>query len=212
MSNLTRRSLIVSATAGAATVLCAPAVIARGPATKPFYATPDDKHPIFPVGPDIVPLSHRKTIVPYANNLHPGAIVVDSRNRYLYVKIDQGRAMRYGVSVGKEGFGWSGHATIQRKVMWPKWTPPREMIQRDPKLAKYAKGMPGGPDNPLGARAMYLYKDGKDTLYRIHGTNKPGSIGQAASSGCIRMLNEDVVEVFQAAVIGTDVYVLGHKG
>ena len=86
------------------------------------------------------------------------------------------------------------------------------MIERDPKLAKYANGMPGGPDNPLGARAMYLYKDGKDTLYRIHGTNKPGSIGKAASSGCIRMLNEDVVEVFQAAVIGTDVCVLGHKG
>ena len=119
---LSRRTLISTATAGLATTLCAPAVIARGPATKPFYATPDDKHPIFPVGPDIVPLSHRKQVVPYANNLHPGAIVVDSRNRFLYVKIDPGRAMRYGVSVGKAGFGWSGHATIQRKIMWPKWT------------------------------------------------------------------------------------------
>ncbi len=208
---LNRRQILGSVAAAAAVTLYAPAVFARGPATKPFYATPDDKHPIFPVGPEIVPLEYRKSIVPYANNLDPGAIVVDSRNKFLYVKLDAGRALRYGVSVGKEGFGWSGHAKIMRKVMWPKWTPPREMIERDAKLAQYANGMPGGPNNPLGARAMYLYKDGKDTLYRIHGTNKPGSIGTAASSGCIRMLNEDVVEVFQSAVVGTDVYVLSNR-
>jgi lipoprotein-anchoring transpeptidase ErfK/SrfK len=204
---LTRRNMIATATAGAATTLFAPAIIAR-PAGQAFYATQDDPYPIEPIGNGVIPNKYMRQIVPYANNLNPGAIVVDNRNRFLYVKIDRGRAMRFGVAVGKEGFDWSGHATIQRKVMWPKWTPPREMIERTPKLRKFAKGMPGGPENPLGARALYLYKDGKDTLYRIHGTNSPTSIGKAASSGCIRMLNEDIVDVYNAAVIGTDVYVL----
>ena len=208
---LSRRELLAAAAACAATTLYAPAIHARSTPGKRFYATPDDKHAIMPVAPGIVPLEYRKQIVPYANNLDPGAIVIDTRNKFLYLKLDANRAMRYGVSVGKEGFGWSGHANIARKVMWPKWTPPREMIARDKKLEKFAKGMPGGPDNPLGARAMYLYKDGKDTLYRIHGTTKPSSIGKAQSSGCIRMLNEDVVEVYQRTVMGTDVYVLGHK-
>ena len=209
---LTRRQLVATTLAAGATTLYAPAIHARSSQGKLFYATPDDKHPILPVGPGIVPLEYRKQIVPYANNLDPGAIVVDTRNKFLYLKLDPSRAMRYGVSVGKEGFGWSGHANIMRKVMWPKWTPPREMIARDSKLAKFANGMPGGPANPLGARALYLFKDGKDTLYRIHGTNKPESIGRAQSSGCIRMLNEDIVEIYQRTVMGTDVYVLGKNG
>jgi lipoprotein-anchoring transpeptidase ErfK/SrfK len=207
---LNRRALLSTSLSGAAAVLFAPSVTAA-PEGASFYATPDDPFPITPIGRGLIPDKYMRQIVPYANNLNPGAIVVDTKNRFLYVKLDAGRAMRFGVSVGKEGFGWSGHAKIMRKVMWPKWTPPREMIARDKKLAKYANGMPGGPDNPLGARAMYLYKDGKDTLYRIHGTTKPTSIGKAQSSGCIRMLNEDVVDVFNAATIGTDVYVLSNK-
>ena len=207
---LNRREFVGSTLAAGAAALSIPSVMAR-PAGQSFYATPDDAHPITPIGHGVIPDRFMRQVVPYANNLDPGAIVVDSNNRFLYLKIDQGRALRFGVSVGRAGFGWSGHAKIMRKVLWPKWTPPRSMIARDKSLAKYAKGMPGGPKNPLGARALYLYKNGKDTLYRIHGTNKPTSIGKAASSGCIRMLNEDVVEVFRYARIRTDVYVLAHK-
>ena len=207
---LNRREFVGSSIVAGATTLAAPAILAR-PAGQTFYATADDAHPITPIGPGVIPDRYMRRVVPYANNLNPGAIVVDSNNRFLYVKIDRGRAMRFGVSVGRAGFGWSGHAQIMRKVMWPKWTPPKSMIARDKSLAKYANGMPGGPDNPLGARALYLYQNGKDTLYRIHGTNKPTSIGKAASSGCIRMLNEDVVEVFKYARIRTDVYVLAHS-
>jgi lipoprotein-anchoring transpeptidase ErfK/SrfK len=186
---LKRRNFVSAGLGLAVTTVFAPSVLAR-PAGQSFFATPDDPYPITPIGPGVISDKYMRQIVPYANNLTPGAIVVDTHNRFLYVKLDQGRAMRFGVSVGKEGFGWSGHAKIMRKVMWPKWTPPREMIARNKKLAKYANGMPGGPENPLGARAMYLYKDGKDTLYRIHGTNAPTSIGKAESSGCIRMLNQ----------------------
>jgi lipoprotein-anchoring transpeptidase ErfK/SrfK len=207
---LNRRTFASAGLGLAVTSMFAPSVLAR-PAGQSFFATPDDPYPITPIGPGVISDKYMRQIVPYANNLTLGAIVVDTHNRFLYVKLDQGRAMRFGVSVGKEGFGWSGHAKIMRKVMWPKWTPPREMIARNKKLAKYANGMPGGPENPLGARAMYLYKDGRDTLYRIHGTNAPTSIGKAESSGCIRMLNQDVVDVYNAAVIGTDVYVLGNR-
>ena len=126
----------------------------------------------------------------------PGTIVVDARNRYLYLVQPNGMAMRYGIAVGKEGFGWTGSAVLQWKQKWPTWTPPAEMIARKPELAKYAEGLKGSTKNPLGARAMYLFKDGKDTLYRIHGTDKPHTIGLAASSGCFRMINQDVIDLY----------------
>lgn len=138
----------------------------------------------------------------------PGTVIVDARERALYHIMGEGQAVRYGVAVGKEGFSWSGIAKIGRKTEWPRWTPPASMIQRKPELAKFANGMPGGPDNPLGARALYLYADGRDTLFRIHGTNEPQSIGTAASSGCIRMLNEEVVDLYDRVDIGTKVIVL----
>ena len=207
---LTRRDLLRTSLASTAATVCAPAVIAR-PSTQTFFATPDDAHPMTPIGPGVIPDTYMRQIVPYSTNLQPGAIVVDSTNRFLYVQLDRGRAMRFGVAVGREGFAWSGQAKIMRKVMWPTWTPPASMIARDTSLAKYAQGNPGGPENPLGTRALYLYQDGRDKLYRIHGANKPTSIGKAASSGCIRMFNEDVVDVYNAAVIGTDVYVLPHR-
>jgi lipoprotein-anchoring transpeptidase ErfK/SrfK len=138
----------------------------------------------------------------------PGTIIIDTGARALHYVLGDGQAIRYGVAVGKEGFEWAGIAKIGRKVEWPKWTPPGDMIVRRPELAQYADGMPGGPDNPLGARAMYLYAQGRDTLYRIHGTNEPQSIGHAASSGCIRMLNEEVIDLYQRAPIGTKVIVL----
>ena len=125
-----------------------------------------------------------------------GTIVVDAKRRLLYLVQPGGMAMRYGIAVGKEGYGWTGSAVLQWKQKWPTWTPPAEMIARKPELAKYAKGLEGSPRNPLGARAMYLFKDGRDTLYRIHGTDKPYSIGKAASSGCFRMINQDVMDLY----------------
>ena len=126
-----------------------------------------------------------------------GTIVVDARRRHLYLVQPNGMAMRYGIAVGKEGFGWTGNSTLHWKTKWPTWTPPAEMIARRPELKKYADGLKGSPSNPLGARAMYLYKNGRDTLYRIHGTDKPHSIGKAASSGCFRMINQDVIDLYE---------------
>lgn len=129
----------------------------------------------------------------------PGTIVVDTSTHHLYAVQPGGKAMRYGVSLGKAGFGWSGSAVIQWKKRWPIWTPPPEMIARRPDLAKYGGdngGMPAGPQNPLGARALYIFRDGKDTMYRLHGTPEWDSIGKNASSGCVRMLNQDVIDLY----------------
>jgi lipoprotein-anchoring transpeptidase ErfK/SrfK len=139
------------------------------------------------------------------------SIVVDPSNRFLYYVEEGGRATRYGVGVGREGFGWSGSATVGRKAEWPTWTPPAAMMRRDPDLRQYAGGMPGGIMNPLGARAMYLYQGSRDTLYRLHGTNEPWSIGQAMSSGCIRLLNQDIIHLYNRTSIGTRVTVLAAR-
>jgi lipoprotein-anchoring transpeptidase ErfK/SrfK len=156
------------------------------------------------------PAYYRTVVVtPASFTQTPGEIVVDPRNAYLYYLQPNGLSLRYGVGVGREGFGWSGTATIQRKAQWPIWTPPAEMVARDPAARPWAAGMPGGPDNPLGARALYLYQGGRDTLYRIHGTNAPWTIGTAVSSGCIRMINQDVIDLHNRVPIGTRVTVLG---
>jgi lipoprotein-anchoring transpeptidase ErfK/SrfK len=129
----------------------------------------------------------------------PGTIIVDTGNRFLYLILPSGRAMRYGVGIGREGFAWSGRGVIQWKQTWPKWTPPNEMVARQPELAKYSAangGMAGGLNNPLGARALYIFKDGQDTLYRLHGSPEWKSIGRAASSGCVRLLNQDVMDLY----------------
>lgn len=137
----------------------------------------------------------------------PGTLIVETSTRHLYLVQEDNKAIRYGVAVGKEGFAWSGQSTVERKVKWPKWYPPKEMIQRKPSLKKWAGGQPGGPTNPLGAAALYLYQGDKDTLYRIHGTNAPQSIGTAASSGCIRMRNEDIQHLYKLVGLGTKVIV-----
>jgi lipoprotein-anchoring transpeptidase ErfK/SrfK len=147
-------------------------------------------------------------VVDYATEEAPGTIIIDTRNKFLYFVLKNDQALRYGVGVGKEGFGWSGTVKVGRKAEWPTWTPPAEMIQRRPELVEYSGGMPGGPDNPLGARALYLYDGGQDTMFRIHGTNEPWSIGHNVSSGCIRMLNEHVTELHRMAKIGAKVIVM----
>jgi lipoprotein-anchoring transpeptidase ErfK/SrfK len=152
--------------------------------------------------------------VAYASAEAPGTIVVEPRARYLYYVLGSGRAMRYGVGVGREGFAWSGAATINSKQEWPDWYPPKEMIQRQPEIRKQLAtlqgglGMPGGPGNPLGARAMYLWQNNKDTLYRIHGTFEPWTIGTNVSSGCIRMINQDVIDLYGRVAVGAKVVVL----
>jgi len=138
----------------------------------------------------------------------PGTIVVDPTNRFLYLVEDSGQSMRYGIGVGREGFAWSGTAVVHDKSAWPKWFPPPEMVARDPKVAPYANGMDGGIKNPIGARALYLWQGNKDTLFRLHGTNEPSSIGHAVSSGCIRLLNQDIIDLYDRVPIGTKVVVL----
>ncbi len=154
-----------------------------------------------------IPPRFRKQLVAFDGLESPGTIVVDPQSRFLYFVLENGQAMRYGVGVGRAGFAWSGEAVVQLKRRWPRWLPPEEMVFRDDKAKTWANGMPGGPNNPLGARALYLYANGADTLFRIHGTNDPSSIGKAMSSGCIRMLNEDVAELFERVAKGTPVIV-----
>ena len=143
-------------------------------------------------------------VVDYPTKERPGTIIIDTGRRYLYRVLEDGKAERYGVGVGREGFGWKGRVRVARKAEWPTWTPPAEMRRRQPYLPV---SMSGGPDNPLGARALYLYDGGRDTLFRIHGSNEPWTIGQAVSSGCIRMRNEDVIALYDKVSIGTRVVV-----
>lgn len=139
----------------------------------------------------------------------PGTIVIDPGSHYLYVVMEGGKALRYGVGVGRAGMEWSGTANVAYKREWPNWTPTQDMIARAPQTyGKWANGMEGGQDNPLGARALYLFQGGKDTLYRIHGTNEPWSIGKSMSSGCIRMMNQDVIDLYSRVPKGTKVVVL----
>jgi len=142
-----------------------------------------------------------KQVVPYAGTEPPGTIVIDTPQRFLFLVQDNGTAVRYGIGVGKPGFSWAGEKKVSAKKEWPDWTPPPEMLQRRPDLPHF---MAGGPENPLGARAMYL----GSSLYRIHGSNEPWTIGQAVSSGCIRMRNEDVIDLYEKVKVGTKVVVI----
>jgi lipoprotein-anchoring transpeptidase ErfK/SrfK len=148
---------------------------------------------------------YRRHIVDYSYKERPGSILVDTDARYLYYVLPGGKAIRYGVAVGEEALAWSGVATVGRMAEWPDWIPTPEIQAR---LGPYPERVPGGPANPLGARALYLYEGKKDTLYRIHGTNQPEYIGQAISSGCIRMTNEDVIDLFDRVKPGATVVVL----
>jgi lipoprotein-anchoring transpeptidase ErfK/SrfK len=156
-----------------------------------------------------VPETYRRHVVDYTRREAPGSILVDTDARYLYYVMPGGKAIRYGVAVGEEALAFSGVATVGRMAEWPDWIPTREIQAR---LGPYPARVPGGPANPLGARALYLYESNKDTLFRIHGTNQPEYIGQAISSGCIRMTNEDVIDLFDRVTTGTTVVVLPPAG
>jgi lipoprotein-anchoring transpeptidase ErfK/SrfK len=146
----------------------------------------------------------RRSIVNYPTGEAPGTIVIDTPSTYLYLVLSNGKALRYGIGVGREGFTWSGVKQVEKKAEWPDWVPPAEMLARQPYLPRF---MAGGPGNPLGARAMYL----SGSVYRIHGTNAPETIGGQVSSGCIRMLNEDVIDLYGRVRVGTKVVVLPVK-
>ena len=152
-----------------------------------------------------IPERYRRHIVDYPYREEPGTILVDTDARYLYYVLPNGKAIRYGVAVGEEALAFSGVATVGRRAEWPDWVPTPEIQAR---LGPYPSRIAGGPANPLGARALYLYQGNKDTLYRIHGTNQPEYIGQAISSGCIRMTNEDVIDLYSRVKVGTIVVVL----
>ena len=147
------------------------------------------------------PAQFRRQIVAFSGSEAPGTVIIDTANTYLYLTMGNGRAIRYGIGVGRDGFRWSGVQHITKKAEWPDWTPPPEMIARQPYLPRF---MAGGATNPLGARAMYL----GSTLYRIHGTNAPWTIGTNVSSGCIRLRNEDVVDLYERGGVGTKVVVI----
>ena len=147
-----------------------------------------------------LPPELRRTPVFYRSDYPSGTIIVNTSDRYLYLIVDHQRALRYGIGVGRDGFQWGGTHKITRKAEWPDWTPPPEMIQRQPYLPRF---MAGGPGNPMGARALYI----GTTVYRIHGTNAPETIGQAVSSGCFRLVNDDVIDLFERVPVGTKVVV-----
>jgi len=161
--------------------------------------------PAIPI--DKIDRKFRRQVVKYQTKEKAGTIVVDTSAKHLYFVMGDGKAMRYGIGVGREGFEWSGTARIGAKRAWPVWTPPPAMIKRKPELKKWAGGMPPGPKNALGARAMYLHNKGGDMGYRLHGTPEWASIGKAMSSGCIRMLNQDVVDLYDRARVGAKVIV-----
>ncbi len=158
-----------------------------------------------PPPPRIINPKYLPAVIAYDTAQKPGTIIIDPHARYLYHIQEGGKAQRYGVGVGRQGFGWSGAVKIGRKAEWPRWTPPAEMRKRQPELPA---SVDGGLNNPLGARALYLFDGGRDTLYRIHGSNEPWTIGQAVSSGCIRMRNQDVTELYGRVGVGTRVIVL----
>ena len=157
----------------------------------------------------LVGYKFRRREVDYDTPEPAGTIVVDPKRRFLYHVSGGGRAMRYGVAVGKSSMAWSGEAVIKRMAKWPVWVPAPYHLENMPSLAKYSNGMPGGPDNPMGARAMYLYQGEVDTINRIHGAAKPSEIGAKKTAGCIGMLNIDVIHLYDRVEIGTRVVVLG---
>lgn len=182
-----------------------------------YGAVPNEPFPVPAIDLSRVRPQFLRDYVAYDTEQAPGTIIIDPAHHYLYLVDTGGMAIRYGVGVGRQGFAWSGVAKIHDKRQWPDWYPPKEMLARDPSIMESMDhlqsgiGMHGGPGNPLGARAMYLFQGNKDTLYRIHGTIEPWTIGSSISSGCIRMINQDVMDLYDRVPVGTTVVVLGNS-
>ena len=171
---------------------------------------PEEDFPLPSIDPKVLAPEFRRQRVAYRTSEKPGTVVVDTASFYLYLVEPSGTAMRYGVGLGRQGFEWSGRARIAWKRPWPTWTPPDEMIARQPELEPYSSrngGMAAGLGNPLGARALYIFQGNVDTLYRLHGTNEPYSIGKAVSSGCVRLINQDVIDLYDRVRPGAEIVV-----
>ncbi len=177
-------------------------------ATALYGPVPDKKFPIPAADISKVDPKYYRRTVRYETKEAPGTIVVDPANYYVYRIEEGGNATRYGANVGRDGFLWSGDAYVGRKAEWPTWTPPKEMIKRQPEAAKYAGGMPGGPENPLGARTLYLYQKGKYTLYTLYSTSDPETIGTNLTSGCTGLLTQDMFDLYGRTPVNTKVVVL----
>lgn len=173
-----------------------------------YAAVPEEPFPIKAMPLSKIDPELRRQEVAYETRHPAGTIIIDTPARRLYYVLGNGRAMRYGIGVGRAGLALRGNAVVGRKDEWPSWTPTDNMIERDPRNLRFASGVPGGLNNPLGARALYLYRGGRDTMFRIHGTNQPESIGKAMSSGCVRMLNHDVIDLYDRVDVGAKVVVI----
>lgn len=204
--------LVAACVPGPATLIAAspPALTVSG--SEHYAAIPDHGFVVPAVPVEKMAPEFLRQTVDYPTDLPAGTVIIDPSAKHLYLITGRNRAVRYGIAVGRAGFGWSGEAEIAGRTTWPMWTPPPEMILRRPELAKFRNGEPGGLENPLGARALYLQTNGIDYGYRIHGTPEWDSIGQNASSGCIRMLNQDVMELYDRIPDGTRVIVLTEAG
>lgn len=223
-SSLTRRHLLAGgaslaalALAGCTTTTPAPRpTVPAGPMTYEvtpevlamYGPLPDEDFPIPAARVELLNPIYRRQEVASTTGEAPGTIIVDTANRFLYWTLKDGRAMRYGVGIGRAGFAWEGRAHMAYKRKWPVWTPPSEMIVRQPELEVYRHGQPPGIDNALGARALYIHQGNKDTLYRIHGNMDVLSIGQAVSSGCVRLLFQDVIDLYERVPSGSPIVVL----
>lgn len=218
--HLGRRQFLLGATslaalglAGCTTTGTARPVASARPVVPPdvlamYAAQPDERFPLPAADVSRLNPVYYRQLVANPTGEPPGTVVVDTANRFLYLVVEGGQAMRYGVGIGRDGFAWSGRAKIAYKREWPRWTPPSEMIERQPELEQYRRGMEPGLDNPLGARALYIFKDGKDTLYRLHGNPDVTTIGKAVSSGCVRLLQQDVIDLYNRVPNGAPILVI----
>jgi len=208
-------SLLTLSAAGCTTISPAPPVTAT-PAPPPipdhallmYRAMPEEEFPIPAVELTKLDPRYYRQVVDYPTPEKPGTVIVDTASRYLYHVQDGGTAMRYGIGIGRAGFEWSGRAHIAYKRKWPVWTPPADMIKRQPELIKWQHGQPPGIDNLLGARALYIHQGNRDTLYRLHGTAEVRTIGKAISSGCVRLLHQDVIDLYERVRPGSPIVVL----
>ncbi len=213
----TRRKFIVG-TAGVAgsMALSMPAIAAPTPQenegeiyAKMYGPRPDEKFPIPAVDIRGLDPAYYRRFGEYKTDEPVGTVIVDTEQKVAFLVLPEGKAIRYGVGIGRAGFSWAGRGIIQFKRAWPTWTPPSNMIERQPELEEFRYGMAPGLDNPLGARALYIFQNGRDTLYRLHGTSDPQSIGKAVSSGCVRFLNQDVIDIYNRVPDRTPILVTG---
>lgn len=210
---ISRRNVLIGGASAFALSACevSPSISSKSLDPLELYkALPDERFSVPAIDPAMIHPGYYRTEVRDPTGAAPGTIYVDTKNYYLYLVGPDKRAMRYGVGLGKAGFGWSGEAIIARKAKWPKWTPPAVMIKRDPSLERYSwenGGMRPGLRNPLGARALYIYQNGVDTLYRLHSTSEVFSIGRAVSSGCVRLVHQDIIDLYNRVPNGSPIIV-----